>query len=127
MAEPAAVMGDRIIGQCPNHMIPNPNSGAPQPAPPMPFSAPLMQGLATTVTFGGKPVAVVGSWGVNTPAHVGLHASDPFLAAPNQKGIVTGGSAAILIEGKPVAKTGSPCTCCVAPGQLTGTGAVLIN
>ena len=41
MGTPTAVMGDRITGQCPIHQIPNPTSGVPQPAPPMPFSAPL--------------------------------------------------------------------------------------
>jgi uncharacterized Zn-binding protein involved in type VI secretion len=120
-------MGDRIVGQCPNHKVPNPNSGAPQPGPPMGFSAPLLQGLATTVLFGGKPVAVVGSWGVNTPPHMGLHPSDPFFAPPAQRGTVVSGSATVLIEGQPVAKTGSSCTCCTAPGQLTGTGTVLIG
>ena len=37
MGAPAVVMNDRVMGQCPNHLIPNPATGAPQPAPPMPF------------------------------------------------------------------------------------------
>ena len=29
MGSPAIVTGDRVTGQCPNHMIPNPSTGAP--------------------------------------------------------------------------------------------------
>ena len=41
MPGPAIVMNDRIVGACPIHQIPNPATGVPQPAPPMPFSAPI--------------------------------------------------------------------------------------
>jgi uncharacterized Zn-binding protein involved in type VI secretion len=121
MGAPAIVMNDRITGQCPNHQIPNPSSGAPQPAPPMPFSAPLTMGLVSTVLIGGKPVAVVGSSGLNTPAHVGLHPSDPYLAPPAQVGRVTSGSATVLVGGQPAATAQSTCTCCAAPGSLVPT------
>src|SRR5207302_1515860 len=79
MGAPAIVMGDKVTGQCPNHMIPNPATGAPQPSPPMPFSSPLLQGLVSSVLIGGKAAAVMGSSGYNTPPHVGLHPSDPFM------------------------------------------------
>ena len=85
MAQPL-VMGDKIQGQCSIHQIPNPASGAPQPAPPMPFSAPLLMDLEPTVTIGGKAVAVMGSNGLNTPPHVGLHPSDPSLVADDAEG-----------------------------------------
>jgi uncharacterized Zn-binding protein involved in type VI secretion len=129
MGQPAAVMNDRITGQCLIHQIPNPATGAPQPAPgPLPFSAPLLQGLALTVLVAGKPAAVLGSWGLNTPPHVGLHVSDPYMLPTLQRGNVTGGSATVLFEGKPAAKTGSPATCCATPGQLQGSAvSVLIG
>ena len=57
----------------------------------MPFSAPLTLGLTTTVLIGGKPAAVVGSSGLNTPPHVGLHASDPFMVPTMQEGRVVAG------------------------------------
>jgi hypothetical protein len=61
MAQPL-VMGDKIQGQCTIHQVPNPASGAPQPSPaPLPFSAPLLQGLEPTVTAGGKPIATTSS------------------------------------------------------------------
>jgi uncharacterized Zn-binding protein involved in type VI secretion len=127
MGQPAAVMGDKVTATCATHQIPNPASGVPQPAPPMPFSAPLLQNLAPTVQIGGKPAAVAGSSGLNMPPHVGLHASDPFMAPPTQMATVTGGSSSVLIEGKPAAKTGSPCTVCAgAPGQLAGTAATVL-
>src|SRR4051812_4956481 len=124
---PAAVMGDRISASCAVHMIPNPASGAPQPGPPMPFSAPLTQGLATKTMIGGKPAAVAGSMGTNTPPHVGLHPADPYMVPTAQIGSVVQGSATVLIEGRPAAKTGSLCTVCAGlPGQLMGTAATVL-
>ena len=121
MGAPAIVMNDQITGQCPIHMIPNPATGAPQPAPPMPFSAPLTMNLATSVQIGGKAAAVAGSQGLNTPPHVGLHPSDPFLSPSLQQGQVVVGSTTVLIEGKPAATAQSTCTCCATPGTLVPT------
>jgi uncharacterized Zn-binding protein involved in type VI secretion len=121
MGAPAIVMGDKVTGQCPNHLIPNPASGAPQPAPPMPFSSPLTVDLVQTVLIDGKAAAVVGSNGFNTPPHVGLHPGDPYLGPPQQIGRVTGGSATVLFGGKPAANAQSLCTCCVMPGKLVPT------
>ncbi|HVQ90208.1 MAG TPA: PAAR domain-containing protein [Mycobacteriales bacterium] len=121
MGQPAVVANDRIVGSCANHMVPSP-SGSPMPSPgPLPFSAPLTTGLATTVKIGGKFAAVQGSSGVNKPGHPGLHASDPFIVAPSQKGKVVAGSGSVTFDGKPAAYSGCQVTCCVAPGQVTGT------
>jgi uncharacterized Zn-binding protein involved in type VI secretion len=49
------------------------------------------------------------------------------MAPPAQRGTVTAGSATVLIEGKPAARTGASCTVCFgAPGQLTGTAATVL-
>ena len=40
---------------------------------------------------------------MNTPPHVGLHASDPFMAPPMQIGRVVSGSPTVMIGGKPAA------------------------
>ncbi len=117
MGAPAIVAGDQITGICPNHLIIGP-LGVPVPAPPMPFSAPLTLSLATNVMIGGKPAAVVGSSGYNTPAHVGLHASDPFLLPMMEVGQVLSGSPTVTIGGKPAATAQSQATCCVVPGQI---------
>jgi len=118
MGSPAIVLNDRITGTCAIHMIPNPASGAPQPGPPMPFSAPIVTGVVPTVLIGGKPAAVVGCQGINTPPHVGLHPADPFMAPPVQMGTIVSGSATVLIGGKPAASVSSQATCCATPGSL---------
>jgi uncharacterized Zn-binding protein involved in type VI secretion len=121
MAQPL-VMGDKIQGQCAIHMIPNPASGAPQPGPPMPFSAPLLMALEPTVTIGGKAVAVMGSQGMNTPPHVGLHPADPYMVPAMQMGNVMSGSPTVMAGGKPVATTSSMVTMCMSiPGQPVST------
>lgn len=121
MAQPL-VMGDKIQGQCAIHQIPNPASGAPQPGPPMPFSAPLLMGLEQTVTIGGKAVAVMGSQGMNTPPHVGLHPADPSMVPATQQGTVMSGSPTVMAGGKPIATTSSQVTMCMqVPGQAIST------
>jgi uncharacterized Zn-binding protein involved in type VI secretion len=121
MAQPL-VMGDKIQGQCAIHQIPNPASGAPQPGPPMPFSAPLLMGLEPTVTIGGKAVAVMGSQGINTPPHVGLHPADPSMVPNTQQGTVMSGSPTVMAGGKPIATTSSQVTMCMqVPGQPVST------
>jgi uncharacterized Zn-binding protein involved in type VI secretion len=127
MGTPAVVLGDRISGMCATHMVPSP-SGSPMPSPgPLPFSAPLTTGLTTTVLVAGKPAAVQGSSGVNTPPHVGLHPSDPFLAPPAQQGRVVAGSGTVFLNGRPAAYTGCQVTSCSgAPGQVAGTAATVL-
>lgn len=117
------VMGDKIQGQCSIHQVPNPSSGAPQPSPaPLPFSAPLLDGLVSTVTIGGKAAAVMGSSGYNAPPHVGLHPSDPFLVPTQQKGQVLSGSGTVMIGGKPAATSDSQVAMCAqVPGQPVAT------
>jgi uncharacterized Zn-binding protein involved in type VI secretion len=126
MGQPAVVANDRIVSSCALHMVPSP-SGAPMASPaPLPFSAPLKSGLATTVKIGGKYAAVQGSSGMNTPAHAGLHASDPYLTPSTQEGRVVTGSSSVLFDGHPAAYSGCPVTGCASlPAQVAGTGATV--
>ncbi len=127
MGTPAVVQGDRIVAVCAGHQVPNPSSGVPQPGPPFPFSAPLLLGLENTVLIGGKPAAVLGSNGINTPPHVGLHVSDPHATPPTQKGTVTQGSPTVQFGGKPAARSGSYGTVCLgAPGNVIGTATTVL-
>lgn len=126
MSMPAIVMGDAVIGACPIHQIPNPASGVPQPAPPMPFNAPLTMDCVATVLIANKPAAVLGSSGMNTSIHVGLHPSDPFLVPTQQVGRIVGGSATVLIGGKPAAKSTPPPMMCATPGNIVGSGATVL-
>ncbi|HKG19508.1 MAG TPA: PAAR domain-containing protein [Candidatus Limnocylindrales bacterium] len=116
MSAPAIVQGDRIMGVCPGHFV-----GAPQtPAGPQPFSAPLTMGLIQSVQVGGKPAAVLGSSGYNSPPHP-VPLTDPFAAPMMQVGRVLSGSPTVLIGGKPAANAQSSCLCCATPGQLLPT------
>ena len=127
MGEPAAVAGDGVTGTCPQHLVPNPTSGAPQPAPPLPFRGPVTIGVCPSVLISGKPAVVVGASGVNMPPHVGLHPSDPFATPAAQQTVVTNGSASVSFGGAPAARTGSSATCCGQPvGTLTGSAASVL-
>jgi uncharacterized Zn-binding protein involved in type VI secretion len=120
------VAGDQITGICVGHQLIGP-LGAPIPAPPMPFSAPLTTGLSTSVLICGKPAAVVGSGGVSVPPHVGLHASDPFMVPLMQQGTVASGSPMVLVEGKPLASMSSSCTMCMGPAvSLVASAATVL-
>lgn len=126
MGAPAVVLGDKVVGVCAGHQVPSP-TGAPVPGPPMPLQVPLLQGLATTVTVGGKAAAVQGSSGYNTPPHVGLHPSDPKLVPTTQDGRVVTGSSTVTFDGKAAAYSGCPVTGCLAPSaQVVGTGATVL-
>jgi uncharacterized Zn-binding protein involved in type VI secretion len=119
---PAAVVNDKIQATCAILMIPNPASGAPQPSPPMPFSAPVTMGTCATVTIGGKATVVVGSQGLCTPPHAGLHPSDPYMVPATELGAVQKGSSSVTFGGQPAARSGDPCTACGMPGgTLMGT------
>ncbi|HLX34142.1 MAG TPA: PAAR domain-containing protein [Candidatus Limnocylindrales bacterium] len=112
MGNPAIVMGDKINGICPSHLIPSASGTA--PAGPLPFSAPITLGTVPTVVIGGKAAAVVGSSGYNTPPHAGI--VDGAFATPTaQIGRIVSGSTTVVIGGKLAATQGSQATMCVAP------------
>lgn len=124
---PAAVQGDKITGICVGHQVPGPPSGNPVPAPPMPFSAPITSQCATQTLITNKPAVLVNSSGVNTPPHVGLHPSDPYMFPATQRGTVTNGSATVLIENKPAVRMGDQATMCMQlPGQVVATATTVI-
>jgi uncharacterized Zn-binding protein involved in type VI secretion len=123
----AALLGDQITGACPLHQLIGP-LGVPVPTPGLPFMAPLLMGCSTTTTINGKPIALVGASGMNTPPHVGLHATDPFMVPTLQIGNVAASPATVLVEGRPIAVTGASCTMCAgAPGTLAGTSNVMVG
>lgn len=127
MGAPAVVANDQVQGMCAGHLVPSP-VGAPVPAPaPLPVAAPLTLGLATSVLVAGKPAAVQGSSGFNTPPHVGLHPSDPKLVPLTQKGEVVTGSTTVLFEGKGAAYTGCAVLACIAAGaQVVGSASSVL-
>ena len=127
MGTPAAVMGDQIMATCAIHLIPNPATGAPQPGPPFPFSAPITLGTVETVLISGQPAAVVGSTGYNTPPHIGLDPSDPYMLPMAQVGQVMVGSMTVLIGGQPAATAEAQCAACAElPAQLQATATTVL-
>jgi uncharacterized Zn-binding protein involved in type VI secretion len=128
VGQPAVLLGDRIQGQCLQHKIINPATGAPQPAPPMPFMAMLTMSLATTVKIANKAAAVEGSQGTNAPPHVPpLHPSDSNMVPTTQIGKVAKGSGTVKFDGKPAAYTGCDVTICAnAKGMVQGTGMTVL-
>ena len=124
MGEPAAVMSDQIRGQCLIHRC-QPGPGGPQPSPaPLPFSAPLLQGLATWVLVGGKAGwRCRGSWGVNTPAHPDcIRATRSPSTAPAARHRGRRQHDRCSSRASPLRRAGSSVTCCILPGQLQRLG-----
>ena len=124
MAIPA-VQGDRITGICPSgqHQVPNP--GAPPPSMPNPqplnFSAPLKDRLISTVTIGGKPVAVKGSTAAPFK-HPEVIPPDKTLANPLlQVAKVDTGSATVTFGGEPAATSDSRCSTCGGSARIMTT------
>jgi uncharacterized Zn-binding protein involved in type VI secretion len=128
MAIPA-VQGDLVQGTPPQggclpgtHQLIGP-LGAPMPSPaPLPFVGMLNQGFVSSVTIGGKPVAVVGSKGDATVPHPGLHASDPTqVNIKLQVGEVMSGSPTVTFGGKPAATSDSMVKTCGGTAKLVCT------
>lgn len=114
MGSPAIVAGDKVMGTCPNHLIPSPSGTA--PAGPLPFSAPISLDTIATVLIGGKPAAVVGSSGYNMPPHVGI-VDGAFATPTSQVGRILTGSPTVLVGGKPAATSSSSAAMCVTPAS----------
>ena len=120
MAQPL-VQGDKIQGQCPGHQIPS-ASGAPAPAGPLPFSAPL--------TDGPRVVGDDRRQGRRGPRRQRAQHARPTSASTadavhvptTQKGTVMSGSPTVTAGGKPIATSSSQVTMCMqVPGQPVAT------
>lgn len=123
-------MGDQVVGTD-VHIIMIPSPGGPVPTPlPHPFSGKIMSGCSTDVFIGGQPAAVVGSKAQCLPPHIPQ--GGPFQKPPTNDGTISGpGSATVLINGKPAAKTGDQVMTCNDPAPaptstITAAGTVLV-
>ena len=130
MGQPAATMGDQVVGQD-THVIMVPSPGGPVPTPqPFPFSGAITSGCDQTVLIGGKPAAVLGAIAINEPPH--LPTSGPFQVPPTNQATISKGSATVLIGGKPAARNGDKANTCNDPaplpaGTVVAVGTVLIG
>lgn len=114
MGQPAAKMGDKVVG-VDIHIILIPAPPAPPiPTPlPHPFNGTISQGCSTNVMIQGQPAAVVGSVAMNTPPHIPQ--GGPFQAPPNNQGTIIMGSMTVFINNKPAARMGDTANTCNDP------------
>jgi uncharacterized Zn-binding protein involved in type VI secretion len=86
--------------------------------------------LSSDVNIDGKPAAVQGSTATNTPSHV--PAGGPFQKPPANRATIQLGSATVLINGKPAARSGDIALTCNDPadlpiGQVVAVSTVMIG
>jgi uncharacterized Zn-binding protein involved in type VI secretion len=130
MGKPAAKQGDQVVG-VDTHVVMAPSPGGPVPTPvPMPFAGQLDGALSGDVVIDGKAAAVKGSTASNSPAHV--PAPGPFQKPPSNQGTVNAGSATVLVNDKPAARSGDTALTCNDPddvpnGTIIATGTVLVG
>ncbi len=117
MSLPAAKQND-IVQAVDIHIVMVPSPGGPVPTPlPHPFIGMLDQGLATTVKIEGFAAAMVDSVANAKPPHIPM-APGSFQKPPANKGTVFMGSATVLIEGKPAARSTDMCMTCNDPSDM---------
>jgi uncharacterized Zn-binding protein involved in type VI secretion len=130
MGQPAAKQGDKVIG-IDTHVLMVPSPAGPVPTPtPMPFSGQLDGALSNDVLIENQAAAVKGSTASNSPAHVPT--AGPFQKPPSNKGTVNAGSATVLVNDKPAARSGDTAFTCNDPGDapngtVVAAGTVLVG
>ncbi len=130
MGQPAAKQGDQITA-VDTHIILVPSPGGPVPTPlPHPFNGIINGNLSSNVKIMGMPAAVQGSTADNTPPHIPQGGS--FQQPPTNRGQIISGSATVMINGKPAARSGDTAMTCNDPadlpvGTVVATGTVFIG
>lgn len=130
MGLPAAKQGDTIVA-VDTHIIMIPSPGGPVPTPlPHPFNGIINGSLSSNVKVMGMPAATQGSTADNTPPHIPQ--GGPFQKPPSNKAQIIMGSATVLINGKPAARSGDTALTCNDPvdlpnGKVIAVGTVLIG
>jgi uncharacterized Zn-binding protein involved in type VI secretion len=86
-------------------------------------------GTSTDVLIMGMPAAIVGSTAMNMPPHIPM--GGPFQKPPTNQGKIVMGSATVLINGKPAARSGDTAMTCNDPadmpvGQVVSTTATVL-
>jgi uncharacterized Zn-binding protein involved in type VI secretion len=116
MGNPAAKLGDQIIGTD-THIVLIPSPGGPIPTPlPSPFTGQIQLDVSTDVMIEGKGAATQGSKAVNMPPHIPV--GGPFQQPPKNQAEVLIGSMSVNINGKPAARMGDTAKTCNDPADL---------
>jgi uncharacterized Zn-binding protein involved in type VI secretion len=116
VALPAAKMGDKVTATD-IHIIMVPTPGGPVPTPlPHPFIGTIAQNVSPNVLIQGRPAATVGSIALNMPPHIPQ--GGPFQIPPTNQATIISGSATVLINGKPAARSTDRALTCNDPAPL---------
>lgn len=116
MGQPAAKKGDTVTATD-THIVMIPTPGGPVPTPlPSPFTGQIDDSLSSDVTIEGLAAATQGSTATNTPPHV--PSGGTFQKPPSNRATLLGGSATVLINGKPAARNGDAALTCNDPADL---------
>jgi len=132
LSQPAAKQGDQIVGTD-THIVLVPSPGGPVPTPlPHPFVGIIDGNLSRDVFIMGRPAATVGSTAKNTPPHIPTPPGTSFQKPPSNTGTIIMGSATVLVNNKPAARTGDTANTCNDPadlpvGKVVSVGTVLIG
>src|SRR5262245_36244664 len=133
MGQPAAKQGDQVVATDIHIVLVPAPPGPPVPTPlPHPFSGILQQSLSTNVNIMSMPAATVQSVAINTPPHIPTPPGTSFTKPPTNRGTVIKGSATVLINNKPAARSGDTVLTCNDPvdaplGTIVAVGTVLIG
>src|SRR5579875_2428570 len=116
MGQPAAKQGDQITA-VDTHivLIPSPGGAVPTPLP-HPFAGIINGNLSPNVMIMGLPAATQGSTADNMPPHIPQ--GGPFQLPPSNRGVIINGSATVLINGKPAARSGDTAMTCNDPADM---------
>jgi len=113
MGQPAAKMGDQVVG-VDTHIIMIPSPGGPVPTPlPHPFSGKIMSACSQDVYINGKPAATKDSIANCIPPHIPQ--GGPFQTPPTNQGTVQMGSQTVKINGQDAARSGDSVKTCNDP------------
>ena len=125
MGQPAAKQGDQVMAT-EIHIVMIPSPGGPIPTPlPHPFAGQLDGSLSSDVNIEGKPAAVQGSTGTNTPSHIPQ--GGPFQMPPSNRATIQLGSGTVLINGKPAARNGDVALTCNDPADLPAGTVIAVS
>lgn len=109
---PAAKQGDQIVATD-THIVTI--SGTPTPMP-HPFTGIIDGALSSDVMIQNMPAATVDSTATNTPSHIAQ--GDSFVNPPKNQGRIIMGSATVMINNKPAARSGDTALTCNDPTDL---------
>ena len=110
----AAKQGDKVVA-LDTHIVQPPPPATPVPGP-YPFNGIIDGNVSPDVTIQGMPAATLGSTATNTPPHIPIGGT--FINPPTNQGTIITGSATVMINGKPAARSGDTATTCNDPAPL---------